>query len=96
MARYVWRDGAFRDPDSGAEMETKFSGVCMPFVVSDVEYRSPVTGQMITSRSHRREEMKRHNLVELPPPKKPRGVYSEKIAKKFNLPLIGRDCDPNF
>lgn len=95
MARYVWRDGNFRDPETGKPMETKFSGVCMPFVVSDIpEYVSPVSGKTITSRTERRDEMKRHNLVEVPPRSKPRGVYSEKLAKKLNLPLIGRDCDP--
>lgn len=95
MARYVWRNGNFVSAETGEPMRVSHSGVCMPYVVSDVApYRSPVTGQMIESRSTRREEMKRHDLVELPPRKKPRGVYSEKMAKKTGLPLIGRDCDP--
>lgn len=96
MARYVWKDGDFVSRETGEPMHVTHSGVCMPYVLSDVApYVSPVTGDAITSRSTRREEMKRHDLVELPPRKTPRGVYSEKMAKKTGLPLIGRDCDPD-
>lgn len=36
-----------------------------PFFMRDIEpYRSPVTGAEITSRSHRREDLKRHGCVD--------------------------------
>lgn len=94
MATYVWKNGNFVSKETGEPMHVSFDGVCKPYVLSDIPaYVSPVTGKTIDGRSERREEMKRHDLVELPPRDKPRGVYSEKIAKKFNLPLKGRDCD---
>lgn len=95
MARYVWKDGDFVSRETGEPMQVTHSGVCKPYVMSDTPaYVSPVTGKTIDGRAARREEMKRENLVELPPRTTKRGVYSEKVAKKFNLPLIGRDCGP--
>nr|DAO70308.1 MAG TPA: hypothetical protein [Caudoviricetes sp.] len=39
--------------------------VCMPSVISDIpEYRSPIDGKAITSRSQRREDLKRNNCVD--------------------------------
>lgn len=36
-----------------------------PFFMRDIDpYESPITGETITSRSHRREEMRRHNCVD--------------------------------
>lgn len=41
------------------------SGIVMPTILSDIpEYRSPIDGRPITSRSHRREDLKRNNCVE--------------------------------
>ena len=44
----------------------------------------------ITSRTHRREDLKRNDCVEVDPPKKPRGFKNERYAKKHNLPLMER------
>lgn len=68
MARYVWRNGRFEDRD-GKEMIRPFEGqIVMPAVVSDIpEYRSPIDGRPVTSRSERREDMKRNNCVEYEP-----------------------------
>jgi hypothetical protein len=94
MARYLWTGDGFVSRETGEPMQVNRSAICAPYVVSDTPaYVSPVTGKTIDGRSERREEMKRHDLIELPPPAKKRGVYSEKMAKKYNLPLIGRDCD---
>lgn len=94
MARYVWNGDRFVSRETGEPMHVTYTSVCAPYVVSDIAaYVSPVTGVTIDGRWQRREEMKRHDLIEVPPSSKPRGVRSEKIAKKYNLPLIGRDCD---
>lgn len=37
-----------------------------PFVMPDINsYKSVVTGEMITSRSHHREHLKKHDLIEV-------------------------------
>lgn len=54
-----------------------------PMVMRDIpEYDSPVTGKPITSRSHRREDLKKHGCVEVDPPKRKRGLINPKFAKK--------------
>lgn len=89
MARYVWRDGEFRDRKSGEVMHCPFAGqVVAPIVASDIpEYRSPIDGKLITSRSQRREDLKRNNCVEIDPPQRPRGYRNPRFAKKHGLAL---------
>ncbi len=65
MTRYRWDGDRFVDPD-GNVMKTE-NRVCAPMVVKDVTYKSPLSGKEITSRSERREEMKRHNVREVDP-----------------------------
>ncbi len=69
MTRYVWNGEQFVDRQSGAPMEKPYAGkVVMPTVISDIpEYRSPINGKPITSRSERREDLKRNNCVEWEP-----------------------------
>lgn len=39
---------------------------CAPMVMTDIApYKSMVTGEMITSRSHHKEHLKRHSLIEI-------------------------------
>ncbi|WP_420960131.1 hypothetical protein [Brucella sp. IR073] len=66
---YVWRKGGFVDKRTGEAMDLPYAGeICMPAVISDIpEYRSPVDGKPITSRSERREDLKRNNCVEYEP-----------------------------
>lgn len=73
MGAYVWRNGAFVDKQTGEVMHKPFAGqVCMPTIISDIpEYRSPIDGQPITSRSARREDLKRNNCVEYEPSMSP-------------------------
>ncbi len=73
MSAYVWRNGAFVDKQTGEAMHKPFAGqVCMPTVISDIpEYRSPIDGKSITSRSERREDLKRNNCVEYEPSMSP-------------------------
>lgn len=40
--------------------------VCAPFVMRDIgEYKSPLDGSMVTSRSEHREHMRVHNVIEV-------------------------------
>jgi hypothetical protein len=91
MARYSWKDGlGFVDKSTGEPMAIPTrSEICAPRVMSDIpEYRSPVGDhKMITSRSERREDLKRNNCVELPPREKSRGFKNPAFAAKYNLPL---------
>lgn len=66
--RYTWKGDGFYDRD-GHPMDKPFAGqIVMPAVISDIpEYASPIDGRPITSRSARREDMKRNNCVEYEP-----------------------------
>lgn len=44
----------------------KSSDLPSPYVAGDTkEYRSPLSGKMVTSRSQRRDEMKRYDVIEI-------------------------------
>ena len=89
MTTYVWRDGCFRNKSTGEPMELPDTDeVRVPMmVVSDIEdYRSPIDGRPITSRSHRREDLKRNDCVEAEPRKR-RGYRNPKFALRRGLPL---------
>ena len=91
MATYVWRDGRFVDKATGLPMlnqAERAREVCAPMVMRDTpEYRSPIDGRLITSRSQRREDLIRNGCVEVDPPKKPRGFKNARFAKKRGLEL---------
>ena len=81
VARYVWSDGQFVERSTGAPMALPYAGqIAMPTVLSDIpEYRSPVDGKLITSRSHRREDLARNNCVEWEPSLSPtKGKFRNK------------------
>jgi len=89
MTRYIWKPGeGFRHHSTGEPMDIpERDGVCAPMVQSDIpEYMSPVGSGLITSRSARREDLKRHDCVEAPP-RKNRGYKNPRFAKKHGLPL---------
>lgn len=89
MTRYVWRDGAYRDPKTGDPMPIpEREGVCNPRVQSDIaEYRSPIDGKVISSRSTRRYDLESNNCIEMDPPKKRRGYRNPTFALKRGLQL---------
>lgn len=89
MTRYVWRDGCFRDPRTNEPMPMpERDGVCAPMVQSDIaEYRSPIDGTLIGSRSARRYDLQKNNCIEADPPKKRRGYRNPNFALKRGLPL---------
>jgi hypothetical protein len=90
MARYVWRDGDFRDKSTGEPMPLpERSGVCRPmFVISDHSepYRSVVTGQIIEGRAAHREEVAIAADKGLVPFERidghPGGLINEEFAKR--------------
>ncbi|MER9533037.1 hypothetical protein NKI89_24970 [Mesorhizobium sp. M0309] len=70
-------------------MEKPFAGkITMPHVISDIlEYRSPVDGALIGSRSQRRDDLKKHNCVEYEPSLSPtKGKFrNAEFCKKRGL-----------
>ena len=87
MTRYRWTGDRFEDRD-GKAMPTE-ERICAPMVVSDVTYRSPLSGKEITSRSARREEMKRHNVREVDP-----GEFTPTYNSKKRADQSRRDHNP--
>ena len=90
MTVYVWKDGRWRDRRSSEPMWLpKREAVAAPIVQSDIaDYRSPIDGRLITSRSQRREDLKRNGCVEAEPrPKHKRGCRNPSFAAKRGLPL---------
>lgn len=68
MARYLWKNDGFYDRKTGERMAVRKGPLCAPTVISDIpEYASPIDGRMITSRSERRDDLKRNNCVEYEP-----------------------------
>lgn len=97
MAResYVYRDGKLVEKRSGTVLQARPGApLACPQIVRDIsEYRSPIDGRVIGSRSERREDLKRHNCIEWDPamsPTKGKRVFkNERFARKWNLPYIG-------
>lgn len=90
MAVYVWRDGHWVDKKTGERMnvpERKELQLPRAYWRDIPEYRSPIDGRLISSRSERREDLKRNGCVEIDPPKKPRGYKNPRFARKHGLPL---------
>lgn len=87
MARYIWKPGeGFVHPSTHEPMHMpERTEVCCPQLMRDIpEYMSPVGSGLITSRSHRREDLKRHDCVEAPPRKR-RGFKNKRFAAKHGL-----------
>ena len=89
MTRYVYRDGAWRDPATGVPMFIPDRReVCAPAVQSDIEaYRSPIDGKPITSQSHRRYDLESNGCVPAEPRKKHKGYSNARFARKYGLKL---------
>lgn len=66
MTRYVFRDDQWVERGTGEPLVAP-DRVASPFVLSDVEYKSPLSGKLVTSRSQRRDEMKMHGVREVAP-----------------------------
>lgn len=87
MTIYVWKDGGFVHKQTGERMQVPDGPIACPMVISDLdEYRSPIDGSLITSRSQQREDLKRNDCV-LAEPRKRREYRNPKFALKRGLPL---------
>lgn len=91
MGIYVWRDGSFFDKRTGKEMILpKRERITTPFVLSDIpEYKSPIDGRVISSRSARRDDLKRHNCVDARDFPSPTGgkFKNKEFCAKHGLPV---------
>lgn len=88
MTRYVFRDGRFRDRETGAPMLVPAGTLAMPSITRPMpEYASPIDGRMITTRHERREDMKRNNCVEAGDMPSPTGgkIRNKAFAAKRGL-----------
>ena len=82
--RYVWKDGAWRDPDGNA-MEVP-DRLAMPMIQSDIAgYQSMASGKWIDGRSDQREDLKRTGCRVLEPDEGPKYCRTKKWAKRLGL-----------
>lgn len=93
MAResYVFRDGKLIEKRSGAVLAAPSDApLACPQIIRDIpDYRSPVDGRVISSRSERREDLKRNNCVDARelPSISTGGFKNKRFAKKYGLEL---------
>lgn len=75
MAVFVFRDGRYVNKHTGEPMLSdadRAKPISMPTIIGDIpEYRSPIDGRVIGSRSERRDDLKRNNCVEYEPSMSP-------------------------
>ena len=72
-------------PDYGGSFEC--SGPASAMVMRDMEpYRSPLDGSMVTSRSHHRDHMRKHNVIEVGNERMPANPNRDRHG-----PVTGRD-----
>jgi len=68
MSVFVRKDGIWVDKKTGAPMLSEAernAEIALPYIMGDIpEYTSPIDGNVITSRSQRREDLKRNNCVD--------------------------------
>lgn len=85
MTVWVFRSGQMVDRDTVPAPSVKRGDYPCPQVASDIkEYMSPAGTGMITSRSHRREDLKRNNCRDLDPSEAPKLEYQNpKYAKRY-------------
>lgn len=85
MPRYYWKNNDWRDRDGNPMPRPDRSEVCMPIVRSDIaEYRSPIDGKLISSRSTRRYDLEANDCVPAEASKN-RGYKNPTFALKRNL-----------
>ena len=81
MAKYVYRNGKFickttGEPMNGPEDKARFNRMLKsgrgPLITADIQdYQSPVTGEWISGRAARREDLIKNDCFEIDPPSKP-------------------------
>lgn len=99
MAKYIFKDGHFRDPQTGEPMEIpKRDHLAVPQVIHDIEpYESPIDGKVISGRAARREDLKKHDCIpydEIKRQTAPEGKFKNKrFSEKWGLPLSEEALD---
>lgn len=89
--KYVKRDGRWVSQSTGEPMlsdDERRQPIACPTIISDIpDYQSPVDGRWITSRSQRRDDLKRNGCVEYEPSMSPtKGkIRNKEFAKKRGL-----------
>jgi hypothetical protein len=89
MTRYRWDGDRFVNRATGEPMEAP-ERIAHPAVLSDVTYKSPLSGKEVTSRSQRREEMKIHQVREVDP-----SEYKPTYRKKKNAVRMKGEHNPD-
>ena len=93
MTAYRWNGEQFVDKQTGAPMELPERGeIAMPAVFGDLpDYESPITGKVVSGRAARREEFKKHNVIEKDPlPKEKKYAHSKKWADRLGYEWTGK------
>lgn len=84
--RYKWDGKQFVDPDGRPMVDPSAPYVrVLPQVIPDIpEYRSPIDGKLITSRSARRYDLEKNGCREWEPSDSPTGgkFKNERFARK--------------
>lgn len=87
MTVWVLRDGQLVDRDVAPPLSPrgKRSPLPTPYTAGDIEpYRSMASGKEITSRSHRREDLKANNCREVDPSEKRGGYLNPKYERRYS------------
>ena len=85
MAKYTWRDSAWRDSE-GNPIELTGDGICTPMIQSDLPaYFSVASGKMVDGRRARRDDLARTGCREVDPSEGPKYCATEKWAKKLKM-----------
>jgi hypothetical protein len=92
MSRYVLRgELGWFNKHTGDKIDMPLGDfVSAPAVLSDVNYKSPLSGKEVTSRSQRREEMKVHGVREMDP-----SEHKPTYRKKKNAVRMGGEWNPD-
>ena len=84
--RYVWRDGCFRDKQTGEPMEVRdANAICMPMIQSDIEpYQSPLGSHWIGGRREQRYELEKNEMTinEKPRIRRDKDEYAARKAEQ--------------
>ena len=92
MPRYVWRDGHWVNRETGLRLiseDHKWQPVAPMAVIPDIpSYQSPVTGEVISGRAAKRDDLKRHGCVDArDAPNAVGGKFrKEETIRKYRLP----------
>ncbi len=86
MTVWIYRSGELVDRGTVPPLPAQRSAFPAPQLMRDIpEYISPTGSGLITSRSHRREDLKRSDCRELDPSEGPKEPYkSEKLRKRYS------------